>query len=524
MRTAALRQSWPLWLVLLLALAVRLWGITFGLPGLDHGDEPEVVNHAVRFGGGDLNPHRFQYGALVQYLLFFIYGLYFAGGYVLGAFRSVHDFALSFVRDPSVFYLIGRIFSALAGSATVFVAYLVGRRLAGRGAGLLAAGFLALCHQSVVHSHYATVDTALAFFFTLAAHRCLVLYDTGAARDYILAGLFAGFACAVKFNGVFALMPLLCAHVLRARGGSLEKLFYAASAAIAGLALGNPFSLVEFSSVVAEIRELDAMHQGGLTAGYLRLLIGPELWGLPLGLACLWGVVSSFWRDRRHAIIALGCIPVLAFVSRYRYVEAKYILYIVPLLAALGASAIMGLVRSERLPVIAGILAAACFSSGALILDWDRAHAGQSINLEARRWIEHNIPPRAKVLLDNTGNGGPKLDNDPANVLRQYERAAATGLMKAEYLKLAAELRPEVYYNIVLVDEPAGSRHDDYEQWRSWQDLEKIGMPARYYRERGFDYVIVTGRYFEAMGSDFELVKEFARDKEKIRIYKVPPA
>ena len=47
--------------IIILALIVRLWGITFGLPGVDHGDETEVVNHAVRFGSGDLNPHRFQY-------------------------------------------------------------------------------------------------------------------------------------------------------------------------------------------------------------------------------------------------------------------------------------------------------------------------------------------------------------------------------------------------------------------------------------------------------------------------------
>ena len=65
----AFMDKWLLWLILILAVLVRLWGISFGLPGTDHGDETEVVNHAVRFGTGDLNPHRFQYGALVQYLL-----------------------------------------------------------------------------------------------------------------------------------------------------------------------------------------------------------------------------------------------------------------------------------------------------------------------------------------------------------------------------------------------------------------------------------------------------------------------
>jgi hypothetical protein len=70
-------------LICALAFVLRIWGISFGLPGVDHGDESEVVNHAVRFGSGDLNPHRFQYGSLVQYILFALYGLYYVIGYLL---------------------------------------------------------------------------------------------------------------------------------------------------------------------------------------------------------------------------------------------------------------------------------------------------------------------------------------------------------------------------------------------------------------------------------------------------------
>ena len=97
---------WTLLLILSLAFFLKVWGISFGLPGLDHGDVTEVVNHAVRFGSGDFNSHRFQYGSLFQYILFIFYGAYFLMGNLLGQFSSVHQFAINFIKDPTEFYLI----------------------------------------------------------------------------------------------------------------------------------------------------------------------------------------------------------------------------------------------------------------------------------------------------------------------------------------------------------------------------------------------------------------------------------
>ena len=524
-----LRSHWLLGLILLLALSLRVWGITFGLPGIDHGDEPEVINHAVRFGSGDLNPHRFQYGSLIQYVLFIIYGLYFSACYCFGIFKSVHEFALAFVQDPSVFYLIARWLSAVLGTATVYITFLIGSRLAGKTAGLLAAGFLALCYPHALHSHYATVDVALTFFFTLAVHRCIVLYETGSWKDYFLAGFFIGLACAVKFNGIFAILPLVLAHFCRRHERLGDKIFSprlvaAVACLIAGHALASPFAYIEFRSVLKEINELSAMHRGAefTLAGYTRLLLSTEAWGLPLGIICLWGMLSAIWRGKRHIVLCISAAAIILFASRYHYVEAKYILHALPLLAVLAASSIVALLKSSRAWLIAAVAVLLCAHPLLPIINWDSYYARKSINLEAKEWIEQNISAHTRILLDNTGNEGPKLENAPANLQRQYERAAARGLLKADYLKLKAELSPKICYDIALVDEPAGSRRDDYEEYRSWEDLEKIGMPAQYYRDKNFSYLIITNRYFDRIGNGFLLIKEFVRDQRKIRIYKVP--
>ena len=127
----------------------------------------------------------------------------------------------------------------------------------------------------------------------------------------------------------------------------------------------------------------------------------------------------------------------------------------------------------------------------------------------------------SKILLDNVGNAGPKLENSPENLRRQYQRAFKHNLLKADYLKLKLESPPKIHYNIVQIDCPAGFREDDYQSYRSWQDTEEIGYPPEYYQKKGFEYIIVTDRYFSKIEKEFKLIKEFKRGHEGIRIYKV---
>ena len=151
------RRAWgmPAWLpiaaILAVALALRLWGVPYGLPNLYNWDEPTVVNRAVRFGGGDLNPHFFYYPTLWMYLLAIVFGGYFAVGRLSGHFHSASDFVVEYLAHPTSTYLIARVATALAGVATVWLVYRIGMRLMGREVGILAAALLSV---SVIHVAY----------------------------------------------------------------------------------------------------------------------------------------------------------------------------------------------------------------------------------------------------------------------------------------------------------------------------------------------------------------------------------
>src|SRR6266404_5286496 len=134
--------------ILGLALAVRLLGINYGLPYVYNPDEAILVNHAVAFGTGDLNPHFFGYPSLYIYVLFLIYALSYVIGWLTGVFTSTNDFVRLFFNDVTLFYLPGRLIAALSWVMSVGIVYLLGRRAYNIRVGLIAAAFLTF---SVLH-------------------------------------------------------------------------------------------------------------------------------------------------------------------------------------------------------------------------------------------------------------------------------------------------------------------------------------------------------------------------------------
>ena len=118
--------------LLLVALALRLWGIHYGLPWLFYfHDEPQVVLRALRFGTGDLNPHFFIWpGTLLLWLAFFAYGGLFAFGTLAGWWHGAAAFGAAYFRDPTAFYLLARLESVAFGVWSVWLALQLGREAA----------------------------------------------------------------------------------------------------------------------------------------------------------------------------------------------------------------------------------------------------------------------------------------------------------------------------------------------------------------------------------------------------------
>jgi len=132
-------------LIVLVGFCLRVWGIGFGMPYGYHPDEHQYVGEAVHFLiEGDFNPHKFNNPSLYKYALFVEYAVLYVTGRMIGAFEGCLDFQAFWARDPTLFFLLGRLTTAGLGTATIILVYLIGKRAHGRRQGLIAALFLGL--------------------------------------------------------------------------------------------------------------------------------------------------------------------------------------------------------------------------------------------------------------------------------------------------------------------------------------------------------------------------------------------
>jgi mannosyltransferase len=99
-----------------------------------------------------------------------------------------------------------RSLSAVAGVATVPVAYLVGRELHGRRTGLWAAALVAVSPMLLWYSQEARAYALLVLLCALSLLYCARAQKGGQRRDFMLWGLFSGLALATHY---FAFFPLL---------------------------------------------------------------------------------------------------------------------------------------------------------------------------------------------------------------------------------------------------------------------------------------------------------------------------
>jgi hypothetical protein len=318
------RWAWPaLALILAGGLALRLWGVRQGLPYAFNADEADhFVPRAVAMFGHDLNPHYFANPPAFTYVLHYLFAIAYGGG--AGGVRRV------FELHPGELYTLARVAAAVLGVLALWLLYLAGARLLGRAAGLLAAAIEAVAFLAVFYSHLALNDVPALAPLTLSLLGSAGVLCKGRRRDYALAGIGLGLACATKYTAGIALVPLLAASAarllalesgggpridMRAAPGVALGLALAAALAFAAFFAANPFWLLDYSAFHAELA-----HQSSLSAEAQGKLGAPKqggfvyyLWSLSWGLGWLpalaaLGGALAIWRRRA----ALGWLLVPA--------------------------------------------------------------------------------------------------------------------------------------------------------------------------------------------------------------------
>ncbi|MCK5451491.1 MAG: glycosyltransferase family 39 protein, partial [Candidatus Omnitrophica bacterium] len=327
--------------IIFLGIILRVWGISFGLPYQFHQDESIIVNHAMAYGTGDLNPHFFSIPPFTSYLVFIFYGVMFILGKFIGIWNSAYNFALHFFKDPTIFYLAGRfLIGVIPGVGCIYYTYRISRKFFTEKTALYAAAVMAVSFLNVINSHYIYTDMILVFFILLATDGIYSIYRRGSWKDYCRAGILIGLAVGTKYNGALLLVPYCVTHFVLAKseGMNFRKLFLAGKFWIGLLCVMgvfvvvNPFSVLDhqgfFSSV---LKQGGAFSATGWKHHIFYSLAEGFSWRLTVcGIV---GLILIFKKNTWGKILIsfpLAYYVVLVFKSQS---FARYVLPIVPFLS-----------------------------------------------------------------------------------------------------------------------------------------------------------------------------------------------
>jgi 4-amino-4-deoxy-L-arabinose transferase-like glycosyltransferase len=213
-----------------------------------------------------------------------------------------------------------RLVSALAGTLTIAVAFVAGRELAGRRAGVIAGGLVAVNPFLFYFSQDARAY-ALVTLLSAIALVCFLRVIEGPPRLWALAGWVVSSAAALATH-YFAIFPMAAeaAWILAvlARLRLWRALAFATAAAAAAVAAIAPLAIEQEASgraeniLVVPLAERIAQVPKHFLAGYF----GPSLILLAVISALLLVVATSgLWRiRRRRAVVATVTVAVAAVV------------------------------------------------------------------------------------------------------------------------------------------------------------------------------------------------------------------
>src|SRR4030095_15473567 len=239
--------------VVVIALALRLFGLRYGLPAVYNPDEVAIMSRALAFAKGDINPHNFLYPTLYFYVLFAWEGLTALLAVATGAVASFGAFQREFFIDPTRVYVAGRLLTALLGTATVVATFALARRLAGPIAGLAAAAAIAVSPLHVRDSHYVKHDVPVTLLIVLAylAYERLWrvfpaeagTFESVRTSEVAWAAVLTGLAFSTHYYAIFLAIPLAWSAARRAAsaGEALRRVGLAALVSAAIFFLCSPF-------------------------------------------------------------------------------------------------------------------------------------------------------------------------------------------------------------------------------------------------------------------------------------------
>lgn len=461
-------EKYILILILFFGFMLRAVSINYGLPnpGYFSSDEIDAVSRAVKIGAGDLTPSHFNkptfYNIMILVFNFFAFVIY----RIIGANT---DFKRLFIQNPAFFYIPARLVSVCAGTATIYLCYLIGKKLKDARAGLTAAFLLSCCYTTIRFSHYAKEDALLTLFVVLTFVVALKIRDSISAHYVFISGIITGLAAAAKYTGILAIIfPLY--YMIKNKNLKTQTNLALFGGLLFGFAIGMPYFIVHpvdffkglMSSTILRQVQGETIWLGG--EEHFGLTFTMKLFFQEFGYIFFAALIISLF----HSIVWGGKLsvrtlvknPLAPFIITYMLIliftgHLDYH-YIMPLTPFLCLAVAIYLANIKAKGVYALLIILMIGEPLHRAVKFDMESLGEDSRITAARWIETNIPAKDKIVFDTAYyyQYHPPVGISKESVVLLISQAKEQG-GSGNYYKLLGEFQEKShYYNAQFLSMP----------------------------------------------------------------------
>ncbi len=400
-----------LFFILIGAFALRVIGISYGLPYRLVGDEESFIGGGLKllelnafipaFAGAAFEPYYLP--PVMYYLSLIVFAPVLALQYLVSGAQSISEFRLFLALDPSWVWLSARALSAVLGTATVWFVYAAGRDFVSRRAGVAAAALVAASFLAASISHFARhwVPALLAVSLVLwASGRIVAMRRAGAPEErvrrwYWLTGLLAGLGFGVSYVPVLALAFVFGVHAFIGRMSLRSRVLWEAAGiavfvAVVMVAL-HPFA---FFRIIAG--DAGSVVEPKTIVGFFGAFgyFGEVLWAYDPVLFAVglvgFGYLLIASRRLAAVFVAFAFIYVAALYLSFHH-EVRYALLMVPVLAIAGGALVDRLMAAAP-RVTAGVFAVFLLSAAAVVVRLDTLLLRPDTRVLAKAAVEATVP------------------------------------------------------------------------------------------------------------------------------------
>ncbi len=438
--------------IIVLTIATRIAGISFGLPHLYHVDEARFAKISITYFTGDLNPHFFHVPSLHTYAVAGLWGVYYIGGKITGKFTSEAHFMEAFEEDATPHVILARLLSILLSVGTILIVFFLGKKMYNPRVGILASLFLVFSPVHNKISHYMVPDVPMVFFLMLSFLCIWFIYVKGDTKFYIFAGLFAGLATATKYGGQLLFLPLFLAHLFYVLDNkrSIKEIFFSHKLLLSvgffggGFLAGCPYAVLDFAKFWNDFKWqsqhlLQAGHYGSSTAQpawlfYLRYGMAENIGKFSQYLVYGGVLLGLARRKRKDLILIIFSLVLFVLIGSWKSMAARYLLPLTPFLVLIAAVFLDTFVtkisvflkkENSKFPLrvlqsrylIWAVVALVLIPSIVKVARFDYLLTQKDTRTLSKEWINSNLPKGSTLALESYG---PPLSRDDFSLLRRH--------------------------------------------------------------------------------------------------------